>query len=192
MALYKYIRQLWKQPGNTISQLQRDRMVQWRTEPATLRLDRPTRIDRARSLGYRAKQGIFVVRQRVVRGGRSRPHDLGGRRPKHNRLRKVLGMNYQWVAERRCQTFYKNCEVLNSYWVGQDGRHYWYEVIMIDRSHPAIMADQQLGWVKEPQHRGRVFRGLTSAGRRSRGLHNKGIGAEKARPSSRAKGRKIK
>jgi ribosomal protein L15E len=32
----------------------------------------------------------------------------------------------------------------------------------------------------------RVFRGLTSAGKQIRGLHNRGLGAEKARPSKKA------
>ena len=40
--------------------------------------------------------------------------------------------------------------------------------------------------------RGRAFRGLTSAGRKMRGLLNKGRGAEKLRPSIRAHNRKGK
>ena len=35
------------------------------------------RIDRARSLGYKPKQGVIIVRQRVIRGGRMRP-DIKG------------------------------------------------------------------------------------------------------------------
>jgi len=31
-----------------------------------------------------------------------------------------------------------------------------------------------------------VFRGLTSAGKQARGLHNRGLGAEKLRPSKKA------
>ncbi|KKT75754.1 MAG: 50S ribosomal protein L15e, partial [Candidatus Peregrinibacteria bacterium GW2011_GWA2_44_7] len=40
-----------------------------RKEPVTLVLEHPTRLDRARSLGYKAKQGCIVARQRVGRGG---------------------------------------------------------------------------------------------------------------------------
>lgn len=83
-------------------------------------------------------------------------------------------------------------EVLNSYWVGEDGKHKWYEVILVDPYHPAIKADPQLNWLCTGKHRGRAFRGLTSAGKKGRGLRNKGIGAEKVRPSIRAHGRRGK
>ena len=73
MGIYKYIRDAWAQPKDTLGAQYRQYLIQWRTEPATLRIERPTRLDRARSLGYRAKQGIFVVRQCVTRGGHNRP-----------------------------------------------------------------------------------------------------------------------
>ncbi len=44
----------------------RKRLAEWRKEPAVLRIDRPTRIDRARSLGYKAKQGFLIVRQTLL------------------------------------------------------------------------------------------------------------------------------
>ncbi|MCK5626760.1 50S ribosomal protein L15e, partial [Candidatus Bathyarchaeota archaeon] len=34
----------------------------WRREPAILRVEKPTRIERAKRLGYKAKQGFVVVR----------------------------------------------------------------------------------------------------------------------------------
>ena len=40
-----------------------------------------------------------------------------------------------------------------------------------------------INWIKNRQHKARAYRGLTSAGRKSRGLRNKGKGAEKMRPS---------
>ncbi|MEM2486836.1 MAG: 50S ribosomal protein L15e, partial [Candidatus Bathyarchaeia archaeon] len=81
---------------------------------------------------------------------------------------------------------FPNLEVLNSYWVGEDGRYKWFEVIMVDPHHPAIRADKDINWICEKQHKGRVFRGLTSAGKKVRGLRKKGHGAEKARPSKKA------
>ena len=72
--------------------------------------------------------------------------------------------------------------VLSSYWVGQDGKHKYYEVIMLDPSHPAIKSDKDLGWIAESHHRGRAYRGKTSAGKRGRGLHNKEA-ASKVAPS---------
>ncbi|MFC1753304.1 50S ribosomal protein L15e [Thermoproteota archaeon] len=192
MGYLKYVRQLWKKPQKNMPELWRERLIKWRKEPVTVRIDRPTRIDRARSLGYRAKPGIFVVRQKLIRGGRQRPQFKAGRRPSHMRRLQVVGKNYQQVAEERVQKKYLNCEVLNSYWVAQDGQYCWHEIILVDRDHPQIIKDGTLGWISKPAHKGRVFRGLTSAGKKTRGLRNKGKGAEKIRPSQRANARRAK
>jgi len=80
MGIYKYIRQAWKNPKENLGGLYKERLLQWRNEPATVRIGRPTRLDAARSQGYKAKQGIVVVRQRVMRGGHERPQMAGGRR----------------------------------------------------------------------------------------------------------------
>jgi len=186
MAIYKRIRELWNQPKKNMPEAYRERLILWRREPATLRLAHPTRLDRARSLGYRAKQGIFVVRQRVIRGGRMRERPAGGRRPHTSRRLKILEMNYGRVAEQRVQKKYPNCVVLNSYNLAEDGIYKWYEIILVDKAHPAILADKKLSWVANPVHKGRVYRGLTSTGRSTRGLLNKGAGAEKLRPSRAA------
>ena len=190
MGYLKYVRKLWEQPKKNLGDIWTERLIQWRKEQVTVRIDHPTRPDRARSLGFRAKPGIIVVRQRVDRGGHVRPHEQGGRRPKHSSRRLDLSISYQIIAEQRVAKHYPNCEVLNSYWVGKDGIHYWYEVILVDKSHPAILADPQLRWIAISHHGGRVFRGLTAAGKRSRGiLTNPGKGSEKNRPSLRAHNR---
>lgn len=181
MGMYKYIREAWKKPKET--GLWQQRIIEWREEPATLRIERPTRLDRARSLGYKAKPGFIIVRQRVNRGGRQRPQIRHPRRPRAMSRRKDLTMSYQSVAENRSARKYPNCEVLNSYFVGEDGLNYWYEIILVDRHNPSILADPGLSWIIG--HKGRSERGLTSSGRRSRGLHGKGKGHEKVRPSLR-------
>ena len=182
MALYKYLRQNWQ--GDSSNEAIRKKMITWRAEQATLKIDYPTRLDRARSLGYRAKQGIFIVRQRVSRGGHRKPFSGSGRRSAKYTTRKSLMVNYQTIAEQRANDTYPNCEVLNSYEVGVDGRSYWFEIIMIDVSHPAIKADPVLKWICN--EKGRAYRGLTSSAKRSRGLLNKGKGAEHLRPSRTA------
>ncbi len=184
MGYLKYLRELWKNPKKNLGDAYKQLLIEWRKEPATVRLDRPTRIDRARSLGYRAKQGIIVVRQRVIRGGKMRPDIKGGRRPKASSQRKLLSKNYQQIAEERVARKYPNCEVAGSYFVGKDGKHYWYEVILYDRDHPQIKADKRTEWAY--RIRGKVFRGLTSAGKKARGLRGKGKGYEKNRPSKNA------
>jgi large subunit ribosomal protein L15e len=120
-----------------------------------------------------------------------KPKPAGGRRPKKYGKRFVLRKNYKLVAEERANKKYPNCEVLNSYFVAKDGNFYWHEVILVDTSSPSIKADKILRWITEKQHTGRVYRGLTSAGRKIRGLRYKGKGAEKARPSRRANKRLI-
>lgn len=188
MSMYQYIRDAWNNPKAGLGQLWQQRLIEWRQEPATIRIERPTRIDRARSLGYKAKPGFIVVRQRVTRGGRQRPKIRHPRRSKAMSRRKDLTMNYQTVAEQRAAKKHSNCEVLNSYYVGEDGLHYWYEIILVDKFNPSVIADPRINWIIN--HKGRVFRGITSAGKRGRGLLNKGKGAEKLRPSLRAHNRK--
>ena len=184
MGMYKYIREAWKNPKEGLGDLWQQRLIKWRKEPTTMRIERPTRLDRARSLGYKAKPGFIIVRQRVNRGGRLRPQIRHPRRPKAMSRRKDLTMNYQSVAENRAARKHPNCEVLNSYHVGEDGTHYWYEIILVDRHNPSILADSRISWIANQKGRGE--RALTSAGRRGRGLLRKGTGAEKIRPSLRA------
>jgi len=184
MGMYKYIREAWKKPNEVLEDLWQQRLIKWRTEPTTVRIEKPTRLDRARSLGYKAKPGFIIVRQRVNRGGRQRPQIRHPRRSKAMSRRKDLTMNYQAVAENRAVQKYPNCEVLNSYYAGEDGLHYWYEIILVDRANPSVLADSKIRWIFS--HKGRSERGLTSAGRRGRGLLRKGKGAEKIRPSLRA------
>ena len=192
MGMYQHVRELWKKPKENLGDIWKQRILEWRKEETTVRIKRPTRLDKARSLGYKAKQGFVIVRQRVNRGGRQREKIRKGRRSKHFGRKKIVKKSYQWVAEERAVKKYPNCEVLNSYYVGEDGQHYWYEIILVDKSHPQILADPNLNWISRPQHKGRVFRGLTSAGRKSRGLRKKGKGAEKIRPSLRAHDRRGK
>lgn len=186
MGMYKYIREIWKKPKENLGNLWQKRILEWKDEDTTVRIERPTRIDRAKSLGYKAKQGFLVVRQRVNRGKRQRATIRHGRRSKHFGRKKIVNKNYQTISEERAAKKYPNCEVLNSYYVGECGEFFWYEIILIDKSHPQILADPKVNWVSSSKHTGRVFRGLTSASRKSRGLMHKGKGAEKFRPSKTA------
>ena len=72
-SMYAYVREAWNKPdASEVKNLLWDRMQAWRREGSVVRVARPTRIDRARALGYKAKQGIAVVRVQVRRGGRRR------------------------------------------------------------------------------------------------------------------------
>ena len=181
--MYGYVRDAWKKPAESgVKRLLWERMQTWRRQGAVVRLERPTRIDRARELGYKAKQGIIVVRASIRRGGRRKSRYIRGRRTNRMGMRKATpGKNLQSIAEERAATRYPNMEVLNSYWVGQDGKSKYYEIILVDRNSPSVLADKNLAWVGTT--RGRVYRGKASSGRKGRGLHNRGTGTEKCRPS---------
>jgi len=108
MGYLKYVRQLWKKPQESIPELWKSRLILWRKQPVTVKIKHPTRPDRARSLGYKAKQGVIVVRQRVKRGGHTRPRIKKGRRSKHRGHTKIVGKSYQWICEERVGRKYKN------------------------------------------------------------------------------------
>ncbi len=190
-STYSNVRSLWKDlKKSAIYDLHKSRMIGWRHGPSVVRMERPTRIDRARALGYRAKEGYVVVRSRVRRGGRNRPKIMGGRRPRRMAYQKLTPKkSIQWISEERAADRYPNMEVLNSYYVGEDGYYKYYEVILVDGNHPSVISDPRTSWVAEPQNKGRVYRGLTSAGYKSRGLRAGRTGSSKSRPSIRSNGR---
>ncbi len=154
----------WKKPESSyVKELMQQRTITWRKQPAILRVDKPTRIDRARRLGYKDKTGYVVVRVRVRRGGLRKQRPKAGRRQKRMGVTKFKpAKSVRLIAEERAAKRFPNLEVLNSYWVWQDGRYKWFEVILVDR---VLLPELELG-----KGRGRVFRGLTSAGRKVRGL----------------------
>jgi len=189
MGVAKHMQTTWNRPKATIpAKARRERMAGWRREGVFQRIQRPTRIDAARRVGYKAKQGIVMVRTRVRRGGLRKSKVHMKRKPSNAGIKKItMAKSIQRIAEERVSRRYPNLEVLNSYWVGEDGKNKFYEVIMVDPHHPAIKADKQLGWISSgSSHSGRAFRGKTSAGKKGRGLFNKGKGAEKLRPSLKA------
>ncbi len=157
----------------SLREIQKERLIQWRKESATKRIDKPTKIHRARALGYKAKQGFVIVRVRVRKGKRKRPKFKGGRVPKKMGRFFPPGKSNQLIAEERAARKFTNLEVLNSYQVGEDGQYEWFEVILVDPKNPSVAKDRERNWICEPQHKGRVFRGLTSAGKRMRGLRKK-------------------
>lgn len=117
-----------------------------RQKPTIERLERPSRLDRARRLGYKAKPGFVVVRVKVGRGGMRRLKPDRGRRPKHSGLTRMKAdVNVQQTAERRATDKFPNLKALNSYYLFEDGKNAWYEVILIDTHHPSVISDKNVG-----------------------------------------------
>jgi len=184
-SFYSHIREAWNSPKEgKLAELQWQRQQEWRDQGAIERVERPTRLDKARSLGYKAKQGIVVARVSVRKGGARKQRFTAGRRSKRQGVTKrTRRKNLQRVAEERSRRRYRNLRVLNSYWVGEDGSQKWFEVILVDPEHPAIENDDDLNWICDDSQKGRAFRGRTSAGRKGRGLRKRGKGTEHTRPS---------
>lgn len=184
-GMYHYLGNIWKKPTRELLQ---PKLIQWRAGESIVPVEKPLRLDKARALGYKAKKGIFVVRVRVKRGGRQRPRHKHGRKPRKQHVYKNLKMNYRWVAEIRAENKYPGLEVLNSYEIARDGKYYFFEVIMVDPTKPEIKSDKNLNWIGKPGNHARAHRGLTSAGKQSRGLRSKSPNM-KVRPSVRSWGR---
>lgn len=187
-SFYGYIGEAWSSPREGyVGALRQDRLRAWRREMTVQKIERPTRLDRARKLGYKAKQGIVVARVKVRRGGRRKSRYVRNRKTSKMGVNMMtMAKSIQRIAEERAGRRFRNMEVLNSYWVGEDGKHKWYEVILVDPDNPSIQSDKDLNWLMDDVHRGRAVRGKTSAGRKGRGLRRKGFGTEKTRPGIRA------
>jgi len=190
MGAYKYLEELWKRKQTDVmSFLSRVRTWEYRQLPAIHRASRPSRPDKARRLGYKAKQGVLVYRVRVKRGGRKRKVAKGicYGKPSTNGVTKIKATrNLKSVAEERAGRKMGSLRLLNTYWVCQDAMHKWYECVMVDPMHKAVRNCPRLNWICNPTHKHRELRGVTSAGRKARSLHRKGKAAVKVRPSVRA------
>merc|ERR1712244_140921 len=101
-------------------------------------------------------------------------------KPKHQGINHLkFERNLQSVAEEKVGRVYSNLRVLNSYWINQDATMKYYEIIMVDPSHTKIRNDPRINWIVNPVHKHREMRGLTSAGRKYRGLRKRGHRANK-------------
>ncbi len=181
-GLYHYLREAWKNPD---AKILRERMIGWRKSEVFTKVEKPLRLDRARALGYKDKIGFVIIRVRIKRGGHKRPRPNKGRRSKRMHTRKNLKMSYKWIAEQRTSKKFTNLEVLNSYQIGKDGQHYFFEVICVDPSKSEIKNDKTINFICKKTNQNRPERGLTSAAKKSRGLRSKDP-TSKARPSIRA------
>ncbi len=181
MNAYRYINRSFQGAYNTRSQQLKLRIVAWRRESPVQRVEKPTNVARARELGYKAKQGVVIARVRIDRGLSKRRKIQAGRKPSKSGRFYAFRKSLQARAEERASNKFTNCEVLNSYFVGEDGNYKFFEVILLDRTHPSVANDPI--YAKVIAQHGRATRGLTSSGKKFRGLIKKGFGTSRNRPS---------
>lgn len=150
--MYSEISKVWRSRFKNKAVELQNLGIDLRTRPTVERLERPTRLDRARRLGYKAKAGFIVIRVKVSRGGMRRRKAKAGRRQKHAGIvRMKADVSMRQTAERRVQDKFPNLKVLNSYFLYRDGRNAWYEVLMLDTHHPSVMSDKDVaGLVAKP------------------------------------------
>lgn len=194
MGAYKYLEELWRKKQSDVMRfILRVRTWEYRQHKAIHRASRSSRPDKARKLGYKAKQGYAIWRVRVRRGNRRKLGIKGqiyGKPSNQGVLQRKFQRSLKSVAEERVGKICGGLRVLNSYWVGQDSIYKFYEVILVDPAHNAIRNDPKINWICKPVMKHRELRGLTSAGKKHRGLRYKGISSTKIRPSRRANWRR--
>ncbi|MFP3132907.1 MAG: 50S ribosomal protein L15e [Nitrososphaeria archaeon] len=135
--MYDYINETWKRYYKEKPEEYKQYLIKWRREPRILRIEKPTRLDRARALGYKEKQGYIIVRVRVSKGGMKIQRPSSGRRQKHAGSKLISGQkSKEKIALERAQKKYVNLKPLGLYYVGEDGKYVWYEIIFYD---PAIV-----------------------------------------------------
>ena len=109
----------------------------------------PSRPHRARTLGYKNKNHMILVRARIRRGGtapmipdKSRtPSNIGKHRTRDIPLSKILAQ--------RVSRKYPTLRVLNYYPIQKDGKYLYYQYIMYDpvQIGPVPGANRPKGWV---------------------------------------------
>lgn len=161
MGAYKYIQKSIQNARRERNDAYRARLVEWRKKGTVVRTDNPLNIPSARRVGYKATKGIFAVRVKMGKGLRKRPKPSGGRSSRHSYRYTQPSASHQMIAEQKANRKYRNCEVLGSYLLGDDGQYKYFEVILADR-------DKESSKSSATTRKGRAFRGLTSAGQKAR------------------------
>ena len=186
---YKYVEELWKKKQSDVLRfLQRVRVWEYRQLPSVVRVTRPSRPDKARRLGYKAKQGFCICRARVRAGpqeAREQGHPLRqarapGCEEAEIRAQPAIGRG----GARRARPL-RRAPRAQLVLAQRRFVYKYYEVIMVDPMHKVVRNDPRINWICNPVHKHREIRSLTAAGRKYRGLGGKGHNYNKARPSKR-------
>ncbi len=168
MGANKYIKSTITTEYKDRSQEYKDRMAEWSSQESIVRSAKPTNLPRARALGYKAKEGIIIVRVGVRKGTRKRKTVGGGRKPSKSGRFFSRHKSLQLIAEERASRKFSNYEVLNSYFVGETGLKRFYEIILLSKQSATLKRDPRYAGILAQTSR--ASRSLTSAGRKSRGI----------------------
>jgi len=104
---YSYVKDTFEKHETGYQTNHWNRGIEYRRGKSIERVEKPTKLHRARTLGYKAKQGYVVVRARIRKGGMHKVRPKRGRKPRAMGVSKyTTGKNLQWVAEERVQRKY--------------------------------------------------------------------------------------
>ncbi|TYG73624.1 hypothetical protein ES288_D04G116100v1 [Gossypium darwinii] len=105
----------------------RVRCWEYRQHPAIVRVNHPTRPDKARRLGYKAKQewSKEACSQRYIVYGKPTNQGVTQLKFQHNK---------RSVAEERAGRKLGGLRVVNSYWINEDSTYKYFEVILVDKN----------------------------------------------------------
>ncbi|XP_043833351.1 60S ribosomal protein L15-like [Dromiciops gliroides] len=170
MGAYKYIPKLWrKKQSDVMPFLLRVCCWQYRQLSALHLAPWPTRPDKAR----KAKQGYVIYRICVLQGARKHlvPKGATYGKPVHHSVNQLkFARSLQSVAEECAGLHGGILRVLNSYWVSEDSKYKFSEVILIDPFHKAIRRNPDTQWITKPVAQAQRCRGLPQLARKSPGL----------------------
>ena len=150
VSAYSLMTKIWRERNEELIKSLRRKAIEWRKEKSIIRVNRPLRLDRARSLGYKAKQGFIVLRVRVRKGGFSKPRPRSGRRPKAlGVIKHKVNVSLKEEAINRVSRKYVNMHVLGAYEIFRDAKYAWYEVVLVDPNHPSIKSSRNISLPKK-------------------------------------------
>ncbi|CAN6709806.1 unnamed protein product [Malus baccata var. baccata] len=165
LAKYYFARILWRRKPSELCGSRSGTL--YRQHPSIVQITHPPRPDKARQSGYRPSS----------RGGHKRPVAILCM--VNPQTSSSLNWNYNGASAVAEECVGRKLGVLT------DSTYKYYEVILVDVAH-----NPRISWICNPVHKHRELRGLTSAGKKCRGLNGKGHLHHKARPSMRANWKK--
>ncbi|XP_045142181.1 60S ribosomal protein L15-like [Echinops telfairi] len=157
MNAHKYLQELWRRKESTVKcfplqvhfwQCHQLLMLHWVLHSA--------QANKACRLGCKAKQHYVIDRIHLRHGGQKCPGPKSATygKPVHHALIQLkFSRSLQCVAEERAECHSGALRVLNSYWVGEDSMHKFFEVNFIDPCHKAIRRNPDTQWITKPLHK---------------------------------------
>lgn len=184
-----FVNHIWRKKNTeTMHYLLKLRAWEYRKLPSFYRMKKPTRPEKARRLGYRSIKGFCIYRIRIRRGDFKRDYKKGNAtgKPKSHAINKIkLKKNKKIIAEERIGKICGNLRILNSYWINQDLKFKYFEVILIDPNCRNVRNSWKIQWICSSKFKHRESRALTKSGKKFRGIIKKSHGSNKFRPSRR-------